>query len=147
MKNHKQHILSLLTMLTFALLALGSSNSKEPGTPQDTKTIKNKRPNFILSADQLVTEYRAATLANPVGADNQYKGKIAIISGSVFDIINSNSGVASIQVGSTSCVCLFTESEYADVGKLARKQDVKIKGKIVGLENGIVTLYNCSVIP
>lgn len=144
MKKPTKHILSLLMLLIFALLALGSSPG-EPGTEIGTDAVAKAAPDFTLTADQLVADCKAAEKTNPVGADNTYKGKIAIISGYVATIKLDN-GVAYIEIGSNDCQCLFIKSQHMEVGKLKIKRNVKVKGRIDSIKDATVILKDCSFI-
>lgn len=76
-KNTKRHIASLVTLLVFSVLAIGSTESDE-----DTKEVQSKTPSYTLSADQLYREYES----NEVAADEKYKGEIVIVYGEIQDI-------------------------------------------------------------
>ena len=97
-------------------------------------------PDYILSADQLYQEYEN----NEVAADNKYKGKIVLISGTIQDI-GKDFMSAYIRIGSDLYLgvrCSF--SEEASVARLSKGQRVRVKGEVSG--KGVnVLVKNCSL--
>ena len=138
-KTTKRHIASLVTLLVFSVLAIGSTESEE-----DTKKVQSKTPSYTLSADQLYREYES----NEVAADKKYKGKIVIVYGEIQDIGKDIMDEPYIVIGGEGFLdgvqCSFTKSQESSVASLSKGQDVKVKGEVSG-KMGNVQIKNSSL--
>ena len=138
-KNTKRHIASLVTLLVFSVLAIGSTESEE-----DTKEVQSKTPSYTLSADQLYREYES----NEVAADEKYKGKIVIVSGKIQDIGKDIMDEPYIVIGGEGFLdgvqCSFAKSQESSIARLSKGQNVKVKGEVSG-KMGNVQIKNSSL--
>lgn len=138
-QNLRRHILSLLALAVFGLLAAGSLD-----TDTDTKQTQTQTPSYTLSADQLYNEYKA----NEVAADARYKGKIVVVSGTIQNIGKDILDSAYIVVGGEGFLdgvqCSFTKGEESSVARLSKGQRVSVKGEVSG-KMGNVQLNKCSL--
>ena len=138
-KNTKRHIASLVTLLVFSVLAIGSTESEE-----DTKEVQSKTPSYTLSADQLYREYES----NEVAADEKYKGEIVIVYGEIQDIGKDIMDEPYIVIGGGGFLdgvqCSFTKSQESSIASLSKGQNVKVKGEVSG-KMGNVQIKNSSL--
>ena len=139
-KNTKKHIASLVTLLVFSVLAIGSTESEE-----DTKEVQSKAPSYTLSANQLYEEYES----NEVAADAKYKGKIVIVSGKIQDIGKDITDEPYIVIGGEGFLdgvrCSFAKSQEPSIASLSKGQNVKVKGEVSRKGISKVLLRNCSL--
>ncbi|HEY6242711.1 MAG TPA: hypothetical protein VIX17_02120 [Pyrinomonadaceae bacterium] len=137
--NIRRHLLSLLALAAFALLASGSLD-----TDTGTREVQSQSPSYTLSADQLYSEYKA----NEVAADAKYKGKIVLVSGTIQNIGKDILDSAYIVVGGEGFLdgiqCSFTKGEEGSVARLSKGQRVSVKGEVSG-KMGNVQLNKCSL--
>ncbi|MHB1117775.1 OB-fold protein [Sideroxydans sp.] len=87
---------------------------------------------YTLSADQLYSEYES----NEVSADNRYKGKQVIISGTIQQIANDYFGHPYVLLGSgvmDGVQCSFPDSRKSSLIHLSKGQKVTIKGTVQGM--------------
>lgn len=101
----------------------------------DAKQALANAPDYILSADQLIQEYKN----NEFAADNKFKGKTVLISGKIRDI-SKRFGTPIIKIGGNeyldgldSVRCVFTKDDEPSLARLYKGQYGKIKGKVTGL--------------
>ena len=127
MKNIVRHTLSIVAVLAFVLLGVGSVD-----TDSDTKETTSQSPSYTLSADQLFAEYRA----NEVAADAKYKGKVVLVSGTIQAIGKDITDEAYIVIGGAGFMdgvqCMFTKGEQSSVARLSKGQRVSVKGQVSG---------------
>jgi hypothetical protein len=125
--NLKKHIVSLVGLLVFIILAAGSVD-----TDEDTQEIQSQAASYTVSADQLYSEYNS----NEVAADMKYKGKIVIVSGTIQDIGKDIMDNAYIVIGGSGFLdgvqCTFTKSEQSSIARLSKGQHVTVKGAVSG---------------
>lgn len=109
--------------------------------PRSVVVITSKTPTYILTADQLSAEYKA----DEVAADNKYKGKVVLISGSVRQN-GKFMGTAYMVIGGHEMFdgvqCNFAES--SGVASLSKGSQVTVKGEVGG-KKGNVLLRNCTL--
>ena len=138
-KNTKKHIASLVTLIVFSILAVGSTESEE-----DTKEVQSKAPSYTLSANQLYREYEN----NEVSADAKYKGKIVIVSGKIQDVGKDIMDEPYIVIGGEGFLdgvqCSFAKSQESSIARLSKGQNVKVKGEVSG-KMGNVQIENSSL--
>jgi len=138
-ENFRKHGISLVAMAFFALLAAGSFD-----TDTDTKKVQSQTPSYTLSANQLVSEYKA----NEVAADAKYKGYIVVVSGTIESIGNDIMDNAYVVIGNQGFLagvqCTFTKGEKSSVALLSKGQRVIIKGEVSG-KMGNVLLNKCTL--
>jgi hypothetical protein len=123
----KEHILSFVVLAIFGVLAAGSID-----TDTDTKKVQSQAPSYTLSADKLVSEYKA----NEVAADAKYKGHVVVVSGTIESIGKDIMDQAYVVIGGQGFLdgvqCMFTKGEESSVARLSKGQHVTIKGEVSG---------------
>jgi hypothetical protein len=138
-EKFRKHGISLVVMAFFALLAFGSLNSDT-----DTKKVQSQAPSYILSANQLVSEFKA----NEVAASAKYKGQVVVVSGTIesigIDIMDNAYVVIGNQGFLAGVQCTFTRGEKSSVALLSKGQRVRIKGEVSG-KMGNVLLNKCTL--
>ena len=111
----------------------------------DAKEAFANAPKFILSADQLYQEYEN----NEIAADNKYKGKIVLISGTIQNISKGDWGRPIIEIGSelySGVRCHLKMSEEHAVARLSKGQRVSVKGEVKGKDLPYyVHVKNCTL--
>jgi len=134
-----KHILSLVVLAVFAILAAGSGNSSG-----GTKDVQSQSSAYSVTADGIYAEYQA----NEVAGDAKYKGKIITVSGTIMDIGKDITGDPYVVLGGTGYLDgvqgTFATSESASIGALSKGQQATIKGKCDGLM-GMVEMSQCSL--
>lgn len=138
-RNLKKHIVSLVGVGAFVILAVGSKDTATENAKDDagnnareTQTERAQAADFTMAANKLYREYDA----NEVAADSKYKGKIVIVSGTIQDIGKDVMDNAFIVIGGESgfdgVQCTFAEEETASVARLSKGQQVTVKGEVTG---------------
>lgn len=128
MKNNlEKHIASLVGLIVFCILAVGSTE-----TDKDTQKVQSQAASYTVSANQLYSEYNS----NEVAADAKYKGKVVIVSGTIQDIGKDIMDDAYIVIGGQGFLdgvqCTFTKGEQSSVARLSKGQQVTVKGVVAG---------------
>lgn len=137
-----KHILSLLTILIFSLFAIASTESED----EIEDEISDIEPDITVNATVLSAEYQE----NEIAADEKYKGKILLVSGTIDDIGKDlmDSIYVSLSDGEefsfSGVQCFFSDSQTSVAAKLKKGQTITIKGKCDGLM-GNVLLNGCTV--
>jgi len=126
-RNLKKHIASLVGLVVFGILAVGSTD-----TDKDTQKVQSQAASYTVSANQLYSEYNS----NEVAADAKYKGKVVIVSGTIQDIGKDIMDDAYIVIGGKGFLdgvqCTFTKGEQSSVARLSKGQQVTVKGEVAG---------------
>jgi hypothetical protein len=123
MKKIFKHLLSLIVVLSFLIIAFGSDNQKSNGTE-----ISTKEPSFTVSANKLYSDYKS----NGVSADVKYKGKVIKVIGVVNNIdrdlmdniyvtLKGDKYFGDIQ-------CFFSEDYVGKASKLYKGKRITVKG-------------------
>ncbi len=137
--NLRRHLLSLLVLGLFGLLAVGSID-----TDTDTKDVQSQAPSYTLTANQLYSEYKA----NEVAADAKYKGRIVVVSGTIQNIGKDIMDSAYVVIGGQGFLdgvqCMFTKGQESSVARLSKGEPVTAKGEVSG-KMGSVLLKKCSL--
>lgn len=138
--NGKRHVLSIIVLFVFGFLAVGSIDTEE-----ETKKVQSQTPSYRLSADKLYSEYDA----NEVAADNKYKGKVVVVSGTIRDIGKDIIDQAYIVIGGDGFLdgvhCVFTEDQHSSFDRLSKGQNVTVKGEVSGKIMGSVLMNKCTL--
>lgn len=126
-KNLKKHIGSLMILVVFGVLGVGSTD-----TDTDTAKVQSQAPSYRLSATQLYSEYDS----NEVAADAKYNGRVVIVSGTIQSIGKDVMDDAYIVIGGRGFLdgvqCTFTKGEQSSVARLSKGQPVTVKGEVAG---------------
>jgi hypothetical protein len=137
--NLRKHIVSLVILLVFGILAVGSLD-----TDTDTQKVSTQTPSYTLSAHQLYSDYNS----NEVAADSKYKGEVVIVTGTIQDIGKDIMDNAYIVIGGGGFLdgvqCTFTSGQQSSVASLSKGQKVKVKGEVSG-KMGNVLVNKCSL--
>ena len=137
--NTGKHISSLIAVVVFGFLAVGSIDSGK-----ETKKIRSKVPSYTLSANKLYKEYED----NEVAADAKYKGEIVLVTGRIQNIGKDIMDEPYIVIGGDGFLngvqCSFAKSEEPSIARLNKGQNVRVKGQVSG-KMGNVLIDKCSL--
>lgn len=102
---------------------VSSTSSQSSANYTQQETIK-------VTAKELYNDYNA----NEVNADNNYKGRIAIVTGEVSNITSTGDEICISLLGNsiTQFSCYFDNNQSNAIGKLQKGQTITLKGKIRG---------------
>ena len=136
-----KHILSLLTILIFSLFAIASTESED----EIEDEISDIEPDITVNATVLSAEYQE----NEIAADEKYKGKILLVSGTIDDMvkilwIQFMSPFLTVKNFHFQAYNVFSLIANFCAAKLKKGQTITIKGKCDGLM-GNVLLNGCTV--
>jgi hypothetical protein len=115
--------------------------TKEKDPAEEPKPGKDIR----VSATELLKAY----LENEIAADTKYKNKMLEVNGKVARVARIKPGKVTVEIQSDDgglLLCDFLAKEGASLGSLKAGQQVIIRGKCLGNEDGVVTMENCSVV-
>ncbi len=139
-KNLGRQVASFAVLTVFLILAVGSVD-----TDVDTQQVQSEDPSYMLSADQLYSEYNN----NEVAADAKYKGEVVVVVGIVQDIGKDILGNACVVIGGSGFLdgvqCTFAEGEESSIASLSKGQRVQVKGEVAG-KMGNVLLEKCRLL-
>lgn len=137
--SKSKHAFSLIALAAFGFLGLGSVDSDSK-----TKAVGSQSPSYTLAATELSRDYNA----NEVAADNKYKGKVVVVSGTIQSIGKDITDSAYIVIGGSGFLdgvqCMFTKSGESAVAQLSKGSRVSVKGEVNG-KMGNVLLRNCTL--
>jgi RecG-like helicase len=126
--------------------------SSEPRKEQNSKPLKEQEASSPTPKWDIKISARAlhaAYEANEVAADNQYKGKILAVTGTVEDIAKDflDKPYVTLNVGTffQSVHCYFSGKENNILAQLKKNQRVTIIGKCDGFVMLSVMMKNCEV--
>lgn len=109
------------------------------------KKVQGQAPSYTLSANQLYRDYKD----NEVAADQKYKGRIVVVSGTIQSIGKDILDQAYIVIGGEGFLdgvqCMFTKGEESSVARLSNGQRVAVKGEVSGKMVGNVLLKKCTL--
>lgn len=120
-----------------------STNTITASVPQEQAT-----PALKVSAETLRQAYKA----NEVSGDNQYKGKIVEIAGTVDSIGKDITDEAYVTFETPESVsfdhvqCMFKKSEEGTLGTLTKGQKITVQGTVSGASLGSVIVRGCTVV-
>lgn len=138
--NLKKHFASIFVLLIFAFLAVGSTD-----TDVDTRKVQSQEPDYVLRANDLINEYDV----NEVSADDKYKGKIVVVTGTIQSIGKDIMDQAYIVIGGEGFLdgiqCMFTKGEHRTIARLSKGQMVTVKGEVRGKSIGNVLMEKCHI--
>lgn len=131
MKNRTKHLFSMIALASFFLMAVASSDDKDK--EKDVKEQEAKAPAQQVTAEKLFSEYEA----NEIAADQKYKDKVVVVTGTVEEIAKDLTGdiyvtlsTGEMSVGSIQC--FFSDDHVNDAAKLSKGQTATIKGMCEG---------------
>ena len=111
---------TLITVATFWFFAVASSEDEDVG---------DQEPSIELTARQLVKEYAD----NEVSADNKYKGKVLLVTGTIDDIGKALVDDIYVAMGESSFTgfedgfgvqCFFSDKYKEEVGNLKKGDSI-----------------------
>jgi hypothetical protein len=142
----------LTTLGVFVLLGMiisASSDDKTASTPASSNTQTAQE----VAAIKLDSEtLRQAYKANEVSGDNQYKGKLVEISGTIDSIGKDITDEAYITFETPesysldSVQCMFKSSEETQLATLKKGQQITVQGTVSGATIGKVIVRSCKVV-
>ena len=141
MKNRGKHVISLLTVIVFAVFAISSTEDEAE------QSISGKPVDFKLTARELFQAYDQ----NEVAADEKYEGKVLEISGRVEDIGKDITDTIYVTLeagggsGFFSVQCYFADTHASDAAKLSKGDGITVKGLCNGMV-GNVSIRGCSIV-
>lgn len=118
--------------------ANAESKQKEESKPAPLTAIK-------VDAKKLNADYEA----NEVSADQQYKGKIVEVSGTIKDIGKDilDDPYVSLESGNVifTVQCMFDKSDSNQLASLSKAQKINLRGKVSG-KLGNVIIKDCQIV-
>lgn len=143
MKKFVKHLLSIATVVTFFILAIASSNDKK--TEKEVAEKEASQPAIEVTAKQLFADYEA----NEIAADQKYKDKVVIVTGTVNDISKDIADDIYVTVKGDEMMgdiqCYFSKDHTNDAAQLKKEQKISIKGNCEGKSMLNVLLRGCTV--
>lgn len=141
------HFLSILVVIVFFIAAIASSDEK--ATEKKVAKAEAEKPAIAITAAALSKAYHD----NEVGADQQYKDAVLIVTGTVQSISKDftdkiyvilegddrDFSIADIQ-------CYFSDDHVNAASSLKKGQRVTVKGLGDGLVMNVI-LRGCSLVP
>lgn len=140
-------------IVLFIIIGAVSGGSSEPSNSSGGNSSAKKSeaqttppPAAIkVDAKKLSADYEA----NEVSADNQYKGKIIEVSGTIKDIGKDilDDPYVSLETGNIifGVQCMFDKSDAGLLANLAKTQKITLSGKVSG-KLGNVILRDCKIV-
>ncbi len=89
-----------------------------------TQTVANSKPDYILTAEELNSEYKA----NEFAAKEKYSGKILQISGHIETFYTFTNNITLVAGFFSNVSCYFEKERTVEFSKLSKGQLVTIKG-------------------
>lgn len=141
----------LTTLGVIIILGYLFSLAGENGASTNTSTTSTPQQEIValrVSAETLRQAYKA----NEVSGDNQYKGKLVEIAGTVDSIGKDITDEAYVTFETPESVsfdhvqCMFKKSEEGALGTLKKGQKITLQGTVSGASLGSVIVRNCSVV-
>ena len=137
-----------MTLAVFGLLAIGSTDTEESiktDTSSGNQSQSGSEPSVAVrvTATQLFADYEA----NEVSADEKYKGKALLVSGTIESIGKDLFDTMYVSLKTDNpflnVKCMFSDEHKSQLANAAKGQRVTIKGKCDG-KLGNVLLRGCS---
>jgi|TARA_B110000879_G_C11018244_1_gene449854 hypothetical protein len=124
MKNYFKHSITLLTILSFLLMIIGSSDDNAAIENE----ISDQTPSIEVSAKKLYADYDA----NGVSADMKYKGKVLSVTGKINNIDKDFMDEIYVSLKGDEYFgdiqCYFAESHIQEAANLSKGQTITVKG-------------------
>jgi hypothetical protein len=123
MKKISKHLLSLIVVFSFLVIALGSEDEKSNGT-----VVSTTEPSITVSANKLYSDYES----NGVSADAKYKGKVIKVTGvvnridrdfmdNIYVTLKGDKYLGDVQ-------CFFSEDYVEKASQLYKGKRITVKG-------------------
>jgi len=142
MTKFTKHLLSITTVCTFFILAIASSDDKK--IEKEVSEQEATQPAIQVSATQLYADYEA----NEIAADQKYKGKVLVVSGTIGDIAKDIADDIYVTLKGDDVIgdvqCFFSEAHTSTAAQLQKGQKITVKGKCDGKMMNVI-LRGCSV--
>ena len=141
----------LTTLGVIIILGYLFSLAGEKGASTNTSTASTPQQE-VASLKVSAETLRQAYKANEVSGDNQYKGKLVEIAGTVDSIGKDITDEAYVTFETPESVsfdhvqCMFKKSEEGTLGTLKKGQKITLQGTVSGASLGSVIVRNCSVV-
>ncbi|MBN4054931.1 hypothetical protein JYT15_00320 [Acidimicrobium ferrooxidans] len=145
--SFKKHLASAAALIVLIILGLGSVDSEETTEREVQKATEtaasNTTPTAELSASDLFTAYKD----NEVAADEMYKDKVLIVTGTVGSIGKDITDTMYVTLESGemmfSIQCFFSAKHKSKLAKIKKGDSVRILGKCTG-KFGNVIVKGCT---
>lgn len=139
-------IIVLFIIISAASGGSGESTKNGESSSTDKESQSQPAPAAIkVDAKKLSADYEA----NEVAADNQYKGKVVEISGTIKDIGKDilDSPYVSFENGNSifGVQCMFDKSDSNALASLSKTQKIILAGKVSG-KLGNVIVNDCKIV-
>tara|TARA_B100000809_G_scaffold219291_1_gene226414 strand:+ start:420 stop:866 length:447 start_codon:yes stop_codon:yes gene_type:complete len=143
-----RHTVSAMTLAVFVLLAIGSTDTEESietdiSSGNESQSGSESSVAVRVTATQLFADYEA----NEVSADEKYKGKAVLVSGTIENIGKDLLDTMYVSLKTDNPIigvqCMFSDEHKSQLANAAKGQRVTIKGKCDG-KLGNVLLRGCS---
>lgn len=141
------HFLSAFLVIVFFVAAIASSDEKD--TEKKVAKTEAEKPSIAITATALSKAYQD----NEVGADQQYKNVVLIVTGTVESISKDFTDKIYVTLkgdgGDYSLVdiqCYFSDDHVNAASSLKKGQRVTVKGMGDGLVMNVI-LRGCSLVP
>jgi hypothetical protein len=136
------------------IIALGYlfSLASEKGASTNTGTASVPQEQAAAALKVSAETLRQAYKANEVSGDNQYKGKLVEIAGTIDSIGKDITDEAYVTFETPESVsfdhvqCMFKKSEEATLGTLTKGQKITLQGTVSGASLGSVIVRGCTVV-
>ena len=142
MTKFTKHLLSITTVCIFFILAIASSDDKK--IEKEVSEQEANQPAIQVSATQLYADYEA----NEIAADQKYKGKVLVVSGTIGDIAKDIADDIYVTLKGDDVIgdvqCFFSEAHTSTAAQLQKGQKITVKGKCDGKMMNVI-LRGCSV--
>lgn len=142
-------ILTTLGVIIILGYLFSLAGEKSGSTSTNTaSTTQQEVAALKVSAETLRQAYKA----NEVSGDNQYKGKLVEISGTIDSIGKDITDEAYVTFETPESVsfdhvqCMFKKSEEATLGTLTKGQKITLQGTVSGASLGSVIVRGCTVV-
>ena len=137
---------AIIIVVIFILIGSGSSN-KNSGNNQTVQNNSNQQQSYTrVTAADLAETYKA----NQVAADNEYKGKIIEVSGTIKSIGKDilDTPYVTLDTGdlATSVQCMFDKSDEAQLASLSKDTKTVLRGKVSGQTILNIIINSCSIV-
>jgi|TARA_B110000858_G_scaffold160290_1_gene184290 hypothetical protein len=140
MKNYFKHSITLLTILSFLLMIIGSSDDNAAIENE----ISDQTPSIEVSAKKLYADYDA----NGVSADMKYKGKVLSVTGKINNIDKDFMDEIYVSLKGDEYFgdiqCYFAESHIQEAANLSKGQTITVKGVCDGQMMNVI-LKGCVI--
>ncbi len=137
MKKFIKHISTIIVIGLFSFLAYGSAEDVD---------VKDKQVEVKTSAIKLCSAYDS----NSIGADDKYKDKVMLISGTIISIDKDFLDELYVELqgdeyGLINVECYFAEEDKGKLSKLSKGTRLVVKGYCIGQEEGPIALKGCII--